>query len=382
LAKSNTGGKAFDTRLVHAGEGPDPATGAHGVPLYQNSTFAFRSYDQVMAFERGELPHFVYQRYGTPTVRVLELKMADLEGAELCASAATGMAAVTATLQELLRGGGGHVVAATDLYQVTHEILDKDVGCWGGSVTRAPIGDLDAVRAAMTAQTRLILAETLSNPHLEVADIEALAEIARAHDAVLVVDNTFLSPALYRPLEHGADLVIHSATKYLAGSGQMMGGFVSGRQALVGPIQARLARQGAGMQPFGAWQILAGIKTLSLRMERHSSTAARLAALCDGHPKVDKVYSPSNPEHPGQDVARRLFGDRFGGLFSLRFKAGNAAAKAFVDTLQIATIAVSLGEPTTLVWPYADGLVRVAVGLEDPGDLDEDFMQALEGNGA
>jgi methionine-gamma-lyase len=364
--------RRFDTRLVHAGEGPDPTTGAHGVPLYQNATFAFRSFDQVMAFERGEVPHFTYQRYGTPTVRCLELKMADLEGAEASASAANGMAAITAVLQEALRGGGGHIVAASDLYQVTHEILDTDVPCWGGSVTKAPIEDLDAVANAVRPETRLILAETLSNPHLYVADVPALAKIAHNRGALLVVDNTFLSPALARPLADGADLVVQSATKYLCGTGQSMGGFVSGRRELVEPVRARLSRQGGVMTPFAAWLILAGIKTLSLRMERHSATAARLAAICSAHPGVERVY------YPAARGSRDESTGRWGGLFSLRFAGGIAAARRFVDALLIATIAVSLGEPSTLAWPYADGLVRIAVGLEDPDDLEADIRAGLD----
>lgn len=352
-------------------------SGAHGVPMYQNSTFGFRSYDQVMAFERGEIPHFVYQRYGTPTVRCLELKMASLEDTELSVATATGMAAITATLQQLLQGSGGHVVAADDLYQVTHEVLMKDVPCWGGSVTKVPIGDLEAVKRAIRPETRAIFAESLSNPHLEAADVPALATISRAHGARLVIDNTFLSPALYRPIGDGADLVVHSATKYLAGSGQVMGGFVSGRQELVGPIRDRIARQGAGLAPFGAWQILAGIKTLSLRMDRHSRMASTLAEICANHWAVQDVYYPGVPGNSSSAVAKRVLGERFGGLYSIRLFGGAEATRRFVDSLRIATIAVSLGEPTTLVWPFGDGLVRIAVGLEDPADLERDLRDAL-----
>ena len=355
---------AFDTRLVHAGEAPDPATGAHGVPLYQNSTFAFRSYDQVMGFEEGVVPHYVYQRYGTPTVRCLELKMANLESAETSVAAATGMAAISASLMQLL-GNGCHLVAGDDLYSVTGELLADDLPASGVGITRVPIRDLDAVSAAMTSQTRMIYAETLSNPGIQLADVRGLAAIAHGHGALLVVDNTFLSPALARPLEEGADLVIHSATKYLAGTGQMMGGFVSGSQALIRPIASRIARHGSTMPPFAAWQILQGIKTLGLRMERHSSTAAAIADLLSTSGVVEVVNYPGDRGH------------HYGGVLSFRLTGGRDAARAFFDALDIVTIAVSLGEPTSLIWPFRDGTIRFSVGLENPDDLLMEFARAL-----
>jgi methionine-gamma-lyase len=370
---------SFDTRVVHAGEAPDPSTGAHGVPLYGSNTYAFRSHEQVEAFEAGVVPHFVYARYGNPTVRCFELKMADLEGAELAAAAATGMAAIAATLAQVT-AGGGHLIAADELYNVSGDLLCQDLPELGGTVNRVDVRDLAAVEAAFTPRTRAVYVESLSNPRLRVADIGALAELSHRRGALLVVDNTFLSPALLRPIEHGADLVLHSATKYLSGTGQALGGVVAGRREVVGPIAARLARQGGNLTPFAAWLLLAGIKTLSLRMERHSATAARLAAFLAGHPTVATVNYPSLPDHPGAAVAARLTGGRFGGVLSFAPKGGVEAARICLDALELCTIAVSLGDSSTLVWPFAgeEGLIRVAVGLEDASDLEGDFAAALK----
>src|SRR5215217_4640613 len=237
---------AFDTRAIHAGEAPDPVTGAHGVPLYQNSTYAFRSFEQVEAYKAGVVPHYDYTRGANPTVRCFELKMADLEGAAEATTAATGMAAITATLGEVL-GTDGHLVVADNVYHYTGEYLHMDVPAMGGCVTQVEIGDLDEVEAAIRENTRAIYCETFSNPLMHVADLPVLAEIAHRRGALLIVDNTFLSPALLRPLELGADIVIHSATKYLAGTGQVMGGVIAGEREWIGRIRDRLVRLGGTM---------------------------------------------------------------------------------------------------------------------------------------
>lgn len=373
--------RGIGTRAIHAGEAPDPATGAHGVPLYQNATYAFRDVDHVEAWRDGWAPHFIYQREGNPTVRCFELKLADLEGAEAAAAGATGMAVIAATLLHLA-AGGGHVVASADLYEVTGNLLCQDLADAGVSVTRVDARDPAAVEAAITERTKALYVETFSNPGLLVADLPALAEIARRQGVPLVVDNTFLSPALCRPLELGADLVIQSATKYLAGHGQAMGGVVAGKREVVAAIGRRLARLGAPMTPFAAWLLLLGVKTLDLRMARHSDNALRIARLLVEHPVVEAVWYPGLAEHPGHEAAALMTDGRFGGLLSFNLR-DRATTRAFVDALQLATIAVSLGEPSTLVWPYPGGsLVRMAVGLEDPEDLEADVRQALEVAGA
>jgi cystathionine beta-lyase/cystathionine gamma-synthase len=367
----------FDTRSIHAGEAPDPSTGAHGVPIYQNTTFAFRSYDQVEAWRAGRAPHYLYARDGNPTVRCFELKMADLEGAEAAVAGATGMAVIAATLLDVMCDGG-HLVASTDLYEVTNNLICQDLAGMGGKVTQVDATDLDAVEAALGTETKAIFVETFSNPLVKVADLDTLADLAHRHDASLIVDNTFLSPALLRPVEHGVDLVIHSATKYLAGHGQAMGGVVAGKQSRITSIAQRISRLGGAMSPFTAWLLLAGAKTLPLRMERHSVTAQRLAELLAAHPAVETVHFPGLPNTTGHKTAARLTGDRFGGLLSFTLKGGEPSVRAFVNALEICTIAVSLGECSTLLWPYPDGLIRLAVGLEDPEDLAEDLERGLE----
>ncbi|MDP9364295.1 MAG: aminotransferase class I/II-fold pyridoxal phosphate-dependent enzyme [Chloroflexota bacterium] len=368
------------TRSIHAGEAPDPSTGAHGVPMYQNATYAFRSYEQLEAMRAGQAPHFTYAPRGNPTVRCLELKLADLEGAEMALGTASGMAAVAATLLHLL-GDGDHLVASADVYEQTRFFLEQDLPQHGASATLVDVGDLRAVEAAMRPETRALYVEPFSNPLLRVADLPALAEIARRRGVPLVVDNTFLSPALLRPLDHGADVVLHSATKYLSGHGQVQGGFVCGRRDLIGQIAEKVLRLGGAMSPFAAWMLLAGIKTLPLRMDRHGKNALRLARLLSAHPAVAEVNYPGLPADPGHAVARRMVGagdDRFGGMLSFRLAGGCEATGPFLNALRLCTLAVSLGEYSTLIWPFAGtDLIRLSVGIEDAADLEADLAGAL-----
>ncbi len=368
------------TRSVHAGEAPDPSTGAHGVPMYQNSTYAFRSYEQLEATRAGLAPHFTYAPRGNPTVRCLELKLADLEGAEAAVAAASGMAAISATLLHLV-AGGGHVVASADVYEQTGGFLRRELPAFGATASLVDFTDLGAVEAAINPATRALYVEPFSNPALRVADLPALGALARRHGVPLVVDNTFLSPALLRPLEHGAEIVIHSATKYLAGHGQVQGGVVCGRRETIGPITERLLRFGGAMSPFAAWVLLAGVKTLPLRMARHGANALRVARLLARHPAVATVNYPGLAGDPGHAVARRLVGageDRFGGMVSFTLGGGRAAIGAFVDALELWTLAVSLGDCSSLVWPFAGSdLIRLSVGIEDAEDLEADLVRAL-----
>jgi cystathionine beta-lyase/cystathionine gamma-synthase len=363
------------TRSIHAGEAPDPSTGAHGVPIYQNSTFAFHSYKSLEGWRQGA-PHFLYAREGNPTVRCLELKLADLEGAATAVGTATGMAAISATLLHLLKGGG-HLVASTDLYGVTKDFLLQDLANVGVSVDLVDCTDLAAVEAALRSETRAIFTESFSNPLLRVVDLPALGELARRHGVPLVVDNTFLSPALLRPLEQGADVVIHSATKYLSGHGNVLGGVVCGSRETIGAVRGMLWRLGGTMSAFSAWLLLAGVKTLPLRVERHSTNAAALAHLLAEHPAVETVYYPGLPGHPQHALAGRLVGDRFGGMLTFGL-ADESAIGPFLDALKLPTIAVSLGDTSTLIWPLAGtNLIRLSVGLEDWADLEDDFGAAL-----
>jgi methionine-gamma-lyase len=370
----------FSTRCIHAGEAPDPTTGAHGVPLYQNVTFAFETNSQVEAMRSGDRPHFTYSPRGNPTVRCLELKIADLEGTEASVAMSSGMAAISSVLLTLL-ADGGHLLASDQLYDLTKDFLHEDVAALGSSVTFLDLSDADAIRDAITPRTRAIYVESFSNPLLRVADIRALARLAHENDVVLVVDNTFLSPALLRPAALGADIVLHSATKYLSGNGQVQGGVVSGPRQLIDPIRSRALRLGAAMSPFAAWLLLSGIHTLPLRMERHSENASRLATLLAAHAAVADLHYPGLSSDPGHALAASLLGSgelRCGGMIAFTLSGGREAVGPFLDALKLCTIAVSLGDSSTLVWPWPCGnLIRMSIGLEDPVDLQADLVQAL-----
>ncbi len=375
------GESGFGTRCIHAGEAPDPTTGAHGVPLYQNVTFAFETNGQVEAMRSGDRPHFTYSPRGNPTVRCLELKIADLEGTDASVAMSSGMAAISSVLLTLL-ADGGHLIASDQLYDLTRDFLREDLAALGGSVTFVDLSDADAIQDAITSRTRAIYVESFSNPLLRVADIRMLARLAGGNDLTLVVDNTFLSPALLRPAALGAHIVLHSATKYLSGNGQVQGGVVSGPRRLIDPIRSRALRLGAAMSPFAAWLLLAGIHTLRLRLERHSENASRLAEMLAAHPAVADVHYPGLSSDPGHALAASLLGageHHRGGMIAFTLAAGREAFGPFLDALELSTIAVSLGDSSTLVWPWPCGdLIRISTGLEDFVDLEADFVQALD----
>lgn len=376
----------FGTRSVHAGEAPDPTTGAFGVPIYQNTTYAFRSFDDLEAFRAGHSPHFVYTRDSNPTVRCLEVKLADLEGAEAALVGASGMAVISATLLHLVPSGG-HLVASRDLYPVTQSFLCDSLIAHGATVTFADCGDPAAVAAVCTPATRAIFTESFSNPTLRVADLPGLAALARERDISLVVDNTFLSPALLRPLEFGATIAIHSATKYIGGHGNVLAGVVAGPRATIGQIARTLSQHGGVLSPFGAWVLLNGVKTLPLRIAQHCANAARLAARLAAHPAVAQLHYPGLATDPGYVLASSLVGEQFGGMIAFRLRGGVAATRAFLNALELCTIAVSLGDCGSLIWPFEESglaereglgpLLRFSVGIEDGADLEREIAEAL-----
>ncbi|HEV2108801.1 MAG TPA: aminotransferase class I/II-fold pyridoxal phosphate-dependent enzyme [Thermomicrobiales bacterium] len=371
----------IQTRAIHAGEALDPAPGAHGVPLYQNTTYGFHSYEQIEAWEAGA-PHFMYARDGSPTVRCLELKVAELEGAEAAVGTATGMAAISGTLLHLVPAGG-HLAASNHIYSISHRLLCTDLERYGASVTFVDSTDPEAVAAAIRPETRAVYVETFSNPGLLVSDLDALSTITRPRGIPLVVDNTFLSPALLQPLRHGADIVLHSATKYLSGHGNVVAGIISGRREVISAIAGTLSRLGGTMSPFSAWLLLSGIKTLPLRIERQSANALRLAQLLAAHPAVASVSYPGLPDHPQHAIAQRLVEDRgYGGMLSFSLAGGDDASRGFLNALELPTIAVSLGDVGTLIWPFRHSeVIRLSVGIEDIADLETDFTAALDGIG-
>lgn len=370
------------TRAVHAGERPDPLTRAHQTPIYQTATFSFDTaaakedaVDGALAWEPGR---FFYSRTGNPTTAALEQKLASLEGAEEAAVGASGMAAVAASLYAHLRAGD-HIVCSDELFVITAELLERDLPRRGVDVTRVPITELGAVESALRPETRILLTETVSNPTMRVADVPALSALARDHDALLLVDNTFLSPACYRPLADGADIVLHAATKYLAGHGDVLAGVAAGRKELVDPIRRQLDLLGACPTPLASWLVARGVRTLPLRMRAHIENALALASWLEQREEVEWVRHAGLASHPDRSVAERLFGSRAGGMLAFQLRGGLEAMEAFASALRLCSIAVSLGEVDTLVYPMPKrgGMFRVSVGIEDYADVQADVERGL-----
>ncbi len=371
------GRHGFSTRAIHAGEHADPATGAHNTPIYQTSTYAFHSLEQKAAVMSGEAEGYVYTRGGNPTTHAFEQKVAALEGADAAVAGGSGMAVIMAAMRAFVRSGD-HIVASDDVYHWATIYLEEEAPLDRIDVTRVDIGDLDAVRAAIRPETKVIYTEFLSNPQIKVADVAALGKIARDAGILLIVDNTFSSPYLFRPLEHGAHLSLHSATKYLCGHGDALAGVISGSKELIEPIHRQIQVLGSCISPFNSWLLLRGIKTLEMRMERHCRNALEVARFLDRQPDVEVVRYAGLESHPGHDVAARLLEGGFGGMLSFRLRGGSEASNQFANALQLCDHAVSLGDVNTLVWPHINDLVRVSVGCENIEDIIADFEQALE----
>ena len=377
----NMQGARFATRAIHAGQAPDPATGALNTPIYETSTFAFPDSEAL----RYGLDHrmqdrdiYFYCRGTNPTVAALERKIANLESAEDAIAAASGMGAISSVLYALLRQGD-HMVVSSDLFVCSHNLFSTHLPAKGISTTSVNILDLDEVERSITDRTRIIYLELLSNPRLELADLKCLVELAHSRGILLVVDNTFLSPCLIRPLEYGADLVVHSATKYIAGHGDALGGVAAGSRALLEKIRPTHNDMGACISPFNAWLLLRGIRTLPLRMQAISANAQAIAQFLASRPEVEWVIYPGLPDHPQHSLALELLPSGMGGIVSFHLKGGEAEMERFVDSVTIPSIATSLGDVQTLIYPrHHDGnLIRLAVGCEDIEDLLEDFRQAF-----
>ena len=380
--RERTEGKGFATRAIHAGERPDPATHAHRTPIYATATFTFDTaaekedaVDRSLAWEPGA---YFYSRTGNPTNRALEEKIASLEGAEDAVVSASGMAAVSATLFAHL-GAGDHVVVGDELFAITQVLLGEDFPRRDLGVAPVDMTDLDAIEAAISPSTKAIFLETSTNPRLRVPDLEAISELAHRHGLLCIADNTFLGPAILRPLEHGADLVLHAATKYLSGHGDAVSGVVSGPKALIDPIRKQTDTLGQAANPFASFLVQRGLRTLPLRSRAASANAARIAEVLEGHPKVDWVRYPGLASHPDHDVARRLLGETFGAMVTFKPRGELEAMAAFTDHLRLCDIGVSLGDLHTLVYPRPKdgGIIRLSVGCEDIGDLLEDLELGL-----
>ena len=371
----------FETRAIHAGQEPDPATGAVAVPIYQTSTYA----QEGLARHRG----FEYSRAANPTRQALEQCVASLEGADFGLAFASGMAAEDAVLRQL--APGEHLILSNDGYGGTHRLLSQVHRL---SFATVDLSDLDAVASAWQGDTRLVWVESPTNPSLGIVDIAALAALAHERGAWCVVDNTLASPYLQRPLAMGADVVVHSSTKYLGGHSDAIGGIVllddPDRAAGIGLIQ-RAA--GAVPGPVDCFLILRGVKTLAVRMDRHCANAAVVADFLDGHPAVASVRYPGLATHPGHHLAAAQMGGRFGGMVSFTLAGGPEAARALLGRTRLFTLGESLGGVESLLgYPAAmshasvagtplavdPALVRLSVGIEDVADLLEDLGQALD----
>ncbi|MEV4425868.1 aminotransferase class I/II-fold pyridoxal phosphate-dependent enzyme [Streptomyces sp. NPDC049602] len=365
-----------------------------GVPLHQGHVFAFDSAD-ALAEGFTSPDAFLYARLGNPTVRTLEDAVARLEGGTAARSFASGMGAINAVLLGLL-GSGDHVIAQTCLYGGTYAVLTDLAARWGVDVTYVSGTDPEEVRAALRPETRLLYLETIANPTTRVADVPALAAVAAEAGVPVAVDNTFASPLLCRPLDHGADIVVHSATKYLAGHADVLGGMAVFKDAeLYGRVRRHSVEQGASTDPFAAWLTLRGMQTLSLRMERQCVSAAELAARLEAHPAVEAVRHPALASHPDRAIAARLLPAGGGGVVSVDLAGGREAGRTFVEAVRLASLSVSLGDVKTLVMHPAStshhqldaaalaaagigaGTVRLSVGIEHVEDLWADLEQAL-----
>ena len=374
------------TRAVHAGYRPDPGTGAVNVPIYASSTFA---QDGVGGLRSG----YEYGRTGNPTRTALEASLAAMEQARFGRAFSSGMAATDCALRAVLRPGD-HVVIPNDAYGGTFRLIDKVFSPWGVAYTAVAQSDLDAMRGAITDATKLIWVETPTNPLLSIADIAAIAELAGKRSLKVLVDNTFASPALQQPLTMGADIVMHSTTKYIGGHSDVIGGaLLTDDEELDVAFGFLQNDAGAVPGPFDAYLTMRGLKTLVLRMQRHSENAARVAEFLVAHPAAATVLYPGLPDHPGHDVAAGQMSD-FGGMVSVRLRGGRDAALEFCSRTKIFILAESLGGVESLIeHPGAmthastagsllevpDDLVRLSVGIEDVSDLIGDLQQALAG---
>jgi methionine-gamma-lyase len=387
--------RGFTTRAIHGAHYAGLGKGQPVVfPLFQTASFHFASAEDHAAVAMGQVPDFFYSRTSNPTTDALHRVIADLEGGAGAVSFASGIGAIHAAMTATV-GTGEHILCTRHVYGGTYSLLTRTLPRFGITHSFVDATDLAAVERAIQPETRLIWAETITNPTTTVLDLRALADLAHAHGALLAVDNTCASPYLARPLEQGADLVVHSATKYIGGHGDLMAGVVVGSRELAHKALVICADAGGCAAPLEAWLMLRGLKTLSLRMERHCANAQELAEWLDNHPAVERVYYPGLSSHPQHALAReRLSG--FGGILSFTVSGGRERAFQVIDGLRMALRASSLGDADTLVlhpatvshrrMPAAfraasgvsEGMIRVSVGLEDLPDILDDFRQALE----
>ena len=386
---------SFSTLAIHHGYDPMENEGALTPPLHLTSTFAFETAEAGGEMFAGDRAGHIYSRISNPTCDLLERRIAILEGAEAGLALASGMGAITATMWTLL-APGDEVILDKTLYGCTFSFMQHGLAKFGITVTHVDLTVPNNLERAISAKTKIVYFETPANPNMRLVDIQAISEIAHANDTYVVVDNTYATPYLTQPIKHGADIVLHSATKYLGGHGDVVAGLLAGSEELVSQIRLYGMKDmtGAVMAPFNAMLILRGLKTLELRMDRHCSSAATIAAMLEDVPAVQKVWYPGLDSFEQHDLAKRQM-SQFGGMIAFELEGGIDAGRNLMNNLQLITRAVSLGDAETLVQHPAtmthstytaeeralhgisEGLVRLSIGLEGVDDVLQDLEQAL-----
>jgi methionine-gamma-lyase len=383
----------IETDVVHGGQHPDKETGALSPPIYQTSTFAFRDADHGARLFKGEEKGHIYTRISNPTIELLARKIAFLESAEAGLIFASGLAAIYNVVVNLV-GSGLNVVSDDTIYGGTYTLFKNVLPKLGIKVVFVDTSDVGQLTDAVNKETKLIFIETPANPTLKIIDVVKCAEIARNNNIPLCVDNTFATPYLQKPIVMGADIVVHSATKYFGGHGDIIGGVTVGKHEFIDKLWKDAKDIGASISPFNAWLILRGLKTLAVRMERHCANAQKLAEFLIQNEKIEKVYYPGLKSHPGHDIASKQMRG-FGGMVGFDVKGGKEAGKSLMNSVKLCILAVSLGDVDTLIEHpgsmthsgYTEeelkecginpGFVRLSVGLEHADDLIDDLKQAL-----
>ncbi|NOQ97452.1 MAG: aminotransferase class I/II-fold pyridoxal phosphate-dependent enzyme [Calditrichae bacterium] len=395
MSKFNLSKAKFATLCVHGSGGADIQTGAISVPIYQSSTFAFQSAKHGAALFAGEEEGYVYTRLGNPTQAALESEMAFLEGGEAALCFASGMATISGIILALCKNGE-NLISSDTVYGGTHNLYKESLPLWDIAVTEVDAVDPKNIENAIDEKTRLIFIETPANPTLSLIDIVECAKIAKKNHIPLVVDNTFATPYLQRPIELAADIIVHSATKYIGGHGDTIAGIAVGKKDFIDDLRAKILRDlGAVISPLNAWLLLRGLKTLPVRMDRHCANALEIAKFLSLHPKINWVRHPGLSTHPQHELAARQM-KKFGGMVTFEVKGGRSTGEKLMNSVGLITLAVSLGDCDSLIEHPAsmthstyspeeleevgisEGLIRLSVGLEDSSDIITDLKLALK----
>ncbi|SFK48400.1 O-succinylhomoserine sulfhydrylase [Methylophaga sulfidovorans] len=385
--------KGFATKAVRVGH-RRTAESEQSEPIFPTSSFVFESAEQAAARFGGDEKGNIYSRFTNPTVRTFEQRLAALEGGEACVATSSGMSAILSTMMALL-SAGDHIVSSMSIFGTSRVLFDKYLSKFGVSTSYVKLTDLDDWKAAITPETKILFLETPSNPMNEIADLEALSKLAKANDCLLVVDNCFCTPALQRPLELGADIVVHSATKYIDGQGRCIGGAVVGDAKRVGEdVFGFLRTAGPTMSPFNAWTFLKGLETLDLRMKAHSASALEVATWLESQPLVNHVFYSGLPSHPQHELAKKQQ-SAFGGIIAFEIKGGKKDAWTLINSLEWLSITANLGDSkTTITHPattthgrlseearaasgISDGMLRLSIGLESVDDIKADLARGF-----